>query len=41
MAMGMHIERVDLADADTIRACFQVFLTAQQVDEPDGPWFTE
>ena len=39
--MRMHIERVDLADADTIRACFQVFLTAQQVDEPDGPWFTE
>jgi len=37
----MHIERVDLADADTIRACFQVFLAAQQVDEPDGPWFTE
>jgi GNAT superfamily N-acetyltransferase len=37
----MHIERVDLADADTIRACFQVFRAAQQVDEPDGPWFTE
>jgi GNAT superfamily N-acetyltransferase len=37
----MHIERVDLADADIIRACFQVFLAAQQVDEPDGPWFTE
>jgi GNAT superfamily N-acetyltransferase len=37
----MHIERADLADADTIRACFQVFLAAQQVDEPDGPWFTE
>ena len=39
--MRMHIERVDLADADTIRACFQAFLAAQQVDEPDGPWFTE
>jgi GNAT superfamily N-acetyltransferase len=37
----MRIERVDLSDADTIRACFQVFLAAQQVDEPDGPWFTE
>jgi GNAT superfamily N-acetyltransferase len=37
----MHIERLDRADADTIRACFQVFLAAQQVDEPDGPWFTE
>jgi GNAT superfamily N-acetyltransferase len=39
--MTMHIERVDLADADTIRACFQVFLAAQQIDEPDGPFFTE
>jgi len=37
----MRIERLDLADADTIRACFQMFLAAQQVDEPDGPWFTE
>jgi GNAT superfamily N-acetyltransferase len=37
----MRIEQADLADADTIRACFQVFLAAQQVDEPDGPWFTE
>jgi GNAT superfamily N-acetyltransferase len=37
----MRIERVDLADADTIRACFQVFLTAERIDEPDGPWFTE
>ena len=39
--MRMQIERVDLADADTIRACFQVHLAAEQVDEPDGPWFTE
>jgi GNAT superfamily N-acetyltransferase len=37
----MHIERLDLADTDTIRACFELFLAAQQVDEPDGPWFTE
>jgi GNAT superfamily N-acetyltransferase len=37
----MHIERADLADADTIRGCFEVFLAAQQVDEPEGPWFTE
>jgi GNAT superfamily N-acetyltransferase len=36
----MHIERLDLADADTIRDCFEVFLAAQKVDEPDGPWFT-
>jgi GNAT superfamily N-acetyltransferase len=37
----MRIERLDLTDADTIRACFQAFLAAQQADEPDGPWFTE
>ena len=37
----MQIERAGLANADTIRACFRVFLAAQQVDEPDGPWFTE
>jgi GNAT superfamily N-acetyltransferase len=37
----MHIERLDLADTDTIRGCFEMFLAAQQVDEPDGPWFTE
>ena len=37
----MRIKRVDLADADTIRACFEVFLAAQQADEPDGPFFTE
>ena len=33
--------RADLADTDAIRACFQAFLAAEQVDEPDGPWFTE
>jgi GNAT superfamily N-acetyltransferase len=37
----MHIQRLDLADTDTIRRCFEVFLAAQQADEPDGPWFTE
>ncbi len=37
----MRIKRVDPADADTIRACFEAFLPAQQADEPDGPWFTE
>ena len=37
----MHIERLDLADTDTIRRCFEVCLAAQQADEPDGPWFTE
>jgi GNAT superfamily N-acetyltransferase len=37
----MRIKRVDPADADTIRACFEAFLPAQQADEPDGPWMTE
>jgi GNAT superfamily N-acetyltransferase/RimJ/RimL family protein N-acetyltransferase len=37
----MRIKRVDLADADTIRVCLEVFLAAQRVDEPDGPFFTE
>jgi len=39
----MNIERVGLSGADTgkIRACFEVSLAAQRVDEPEGPWFTE
>jgi GNAT superfamily N-acetyltransferase len=37
----MHIERLDLADADTIRGCFEVSHAAERVDEPDGPFFTE
>jgi len=37
----MRIERLDPGDADRIRACFRVFLAAQRVDEPEGPWFTE
>jgi GNAT superfamily N-acetyltransferase len=37
----MRITRVDLADTDTIRACFEMYLTAQRLDEPDGPFFTE
>jgi GNAT superfamily N-acetyltransferase len=37
----MRIERVDLADAETIRGCFEVFLAARRVDEPDGPGFTQ
>ena len=39
--MRMRIKRVDPADADTIRACLEAFLSAQRVDEPDGPFFTE
>jgi len=41
LAVIMHIERADLADAGTIRNCFEVFLAARQMDEPDGPPFTE
>jgi GNAT superfamily N-acetyltransferase len=37
----MHIERLDLADTDTIRRCFEVFLAVQQADEPGGPWLGE
>ena len=37
----MRIKQVDPADTDTIRACFETFLAAQKVDEPEGPWFTE
>jgi len=39
----MNIEQVGLTPADTgkIRACFEVSLAAERVDEPEGPWFTE
>ena len=37
----MHIEQADLADAKKIRACYEVYLAAQRVDEPEGPWFTD
>ena len=37
----MRIERVDLTGTQKIRACFEVYLAAQRVDEPDGAWFTE
>ena len=36
----MHIERVDLADAQRIRACDEAFLAAQRADCPAEPWFT-
>ena len=41
--MRMKIEQVGLGPADTgqIRACFEVSLAAERVDEPEGPWFTE
>ena len=37
----MRIEQADLADAKKIRECYEVYLAAQRVDEPDGPWFTD
>jgi GNAT superfamily N-acetyltransferase len=37
----MRIEQVDLTDTKKIRECFEVYLAAQRVDEPDGAWFTE
>jgi GNAT superfamily N-acetyltransferase len=40
LAGKMRIQRLDLADAETIRGCFEVFLAARRVDEPAGPWFT-
>ena len=36
----MRIKRVDLADADTIRACFEAFLPAQQADQIFNAFFT-
>ena len=43
LAMRMKIEQVGLSPADMgkIRACFEVSLAAERVDEPAGPWFTE
>jgi GNAT superfamily N-acetyltransferase len=37
----MHIEPVDLTDAENAHACYEVSLAAQRVDEPEGPWLTE
>ncbi|MGH3152777.1 MAG: GNAT family N-acetyltransferase [Streptosporangiaceae bacterium] len=36
----MHIERVDLADAQTIGACDEVSLAAQEADSPEEPRLT-
>ncbi len=41
LAVRMHIEQADLTDAKKIRACYEVYLAAQRVDEPGGPWFTD
>jgi hypothetical protein len=37
----MRIEQADLTDAGTVRACHQVYLAAQRIDAPEGPWFRE
>jgi GNAT superfamily N-acetyltransferase len=36
----MQIEAVDLADAQRIRACHDIYLEAQRVDDPDGGWLS-
>ena len=36
----MHLEAVDLADAERIRACHDIYLEAQRVDDPDGGWLS-
>jgi GNAT superfamily N-acetyltransferase len=40
LAVGMHIERIDLADAQRIRACDEAFLAAQRADCPGEPRLT-
>ncbi len=37
----MRIEQVDLADTGKVRACYEAYLAAQRVDEPEGPRFTD
>ena len=36
----MHLEAVDLADAERIRACHDIYLEAQRVDDPEGGWLS-
>jgi GNAT superfamily N-acetyltransferase len=36
----MQLEAVDLADAERIRACHDIYLEAQRVDDPDGGWLS-
>ena len=40
LAVRVQIERADLADAKTIRACDDAHLAAQRADNPGGPWLT-
>jgi GNAT superfamily N-acetyltransferase len=37
----MRIEQVDLTDAEKVRACHEVSLAAQRVDEPEGVWMRD
>jgi GNAT superfamily N-acetyltransferase len=37
----MRIEQADPADTGKVRLCYEVYLAAQRVDEPGGPWFTD
>lgn len=37
----MRIERADPADTRSARECHEVYLAAQRVDEPGGPWLTD
>jgi GNAT superfamily N-acetyltransferase len=36
----MHLEALDLTDAERIRACHDIYLAAQRVDDPDGGWLS-
>jgi GNAT superfamily N-acetyltransferase len=40
LAEGMRIERGDLADARTSRACHEVYEAALRADKAEGPWLT-
>jgi GNAT superfamily N-acetyltransferase len=37
----MQIEQVDLTDTEKIRACHEVYLAAERIDTPEGPWLGE
>jgi hypothetical protein len=37
----MRIEQADPADTRKARECHEVYLAAQRVDEPGGPWLTD
>lgn len=37
----MRIEQAGPADARDARGCHEVYLAAQRVDQPGGPWFTD